>query len=577
MEVILAQTAGFCMGVRRAVDMVLEVSKRPTGKIVTYGPLIHNPQVLELLKLKGVEAISEPSASGEATVVIRAHGVSPQIREALESVSAAVCDATCPHVLRAQNVIKKNAAKGYFAVIVGDEGHAEVEGLLGCAGLHGAVVGDVSQVDLLPMNLKSVCVVAQTTQNCETFDAVCKALQERYSDVKVFNTICSATRDRQEEVRSISAQVDAMVIVGGRNSANTTRLAEIAQASGVQTYLVESEEDLDLEALSKCKKVGVTAGASTPYWMLDRVVETVRALPMEKRGRAFLAARELLLIFLKGNLLTALGAASVSYAVASLLFERFDPIFCAIAATYALSMHIFNSYADRHSAMFNEPFMARFYSRYGTGLQVLGVLAALVSLVLAASQGKLTFTIVALATFLGLLYCVPMTLKPWGLGWASRRLRRIPGSKDLFTAAAWVVVCVLEPFAAKPAVHLGALVIASIWTFVLVFNRSIAFDIKDLQGDRIVGKETIPLVLGKKGIKGMLLGLVLFQTLTLVWAASSGVVSDLGYWLLGSVAFECLYLWLYHRRIITRGIIFELVVDASLVVPALITFLWQMY
>jgi len=170
-----------------------------------------------------------------------------------------------------------------------------------------------------------------------------------------------------------------------------------------------------------------------------------------------------------------------------------------------------------------------------------------------------------------------MTFKPWGLGWASRRLRRIPGSKDLFTAAAWVVVCVLEPFAARPEVHLGALLTASIWTFTLVFNRSIAFDIKDLQGDSIVGKETIPIVLGKQATKLMLLGFVLFQASILIWAASSGLVSNLGYWLLGSVAFECLYLGLYHRRIITRGILFELVVDASLIVPAVITLLWEAF
>ncbi|HNT36728.1 MAG TPA: 4-hydroxy-3-methylbut-2-enyl diphosphate reductase, partial [bacterium] len=390
MEVIQAQTAGFCMGVRRAVDMVLEVSKRPTGRIVTYGPLIHNPQVLELLKIKGVEAISNPSDSAGATVVVRAHGISPQVRTTLQASSASVCDATCPHVLRAQHVIQKHASKGFFAVIVGDEGHAEVEGLLGCAGVNGAVVGSASEVETLPKDLDAVCVVAQTTQNQETFDSVCQALRERYSQVKIFNTICSATHDRQEEVRSISKQVDAMVIVGGRNSANTLRLAEIAQANGVQTFLVESEEELDLETLSKFKKVGITAGASTPYWMIDRVVETVKALPMEKRGRAFLAARELLLILLKGNLMTALGAASVSYTIAALLFEKFDTIFCTIAATYVLSMHIFNSYADRHSAMFNEPFMARFYSRYGFGLQSLGVIAAAISLTLAGFQGELT-------------------------------------------------------------------------------------------------------------------------------------------------------------------------------------------
>jgi len=575
MKVILAKHAGFCMGVRRAVETTLETVRKEDNGISTFGPLIHNPQVLELLHLKGIDAISTPDESVKSTVVIRAHGIPPQAREELEKTCVSVCDATCPHVLRAQNTIRKHAAKGHHTVIVGDKGHAEVDGLLGCAGGKGFVISNPEEISSLPDGLEDVCVVAQTTQNRETFDNACEALKNRYRHVEIFNTICNATRDRQQEVRRIAEQVDAMIVVGGRNSANTARLVEIAQETSVKTYFVESEQELDLEEISQFGKVGVSAGASTPYWMIDRVVETLRSLPIRKRSTTYKAANEFLRFLVKGNIITALGAASMAYCSSMLMFSRAEPSLCLTAGTYALAMHIFNSYANRHATAFNEPHMAKFYERYGKILLGLGVLSGVLAIILAFSKAYSAFAVVALASVLGLLYCVPINAKIFWLGNISRVLRLIQGSKDLFTAAAWAVLCVFVPYMVMSGSGWRTLVITVGWAFTLVFIRSIVFDVKGLQGDSIMGKETIPIVLGKERTKLLLFAIFILQFAALVYGTFTGWIPDLGYWLPASMAYVCLYLALYHYRIVTRGLGFELLVDSSLIFPAILTFTWD--
>ena len=261
------------MGVRRAVDIALEAAHKAedkNGGILTDGPLIHNPQVLKLLKEKGIDTIEEASTLSESTVVIRAHGITPTRRKELEDTGAKVCDATCPRVTRVQSIIKRYSMQGFSTIIVGDEGHAEVVGLLGYAEGRGHVVASVEDLDNLP-EMDKVCVVAQTTQDKRFFNEITKLLKERYANCQVFNTICHSTSRRQEEVVSLCHEVDAMIVVGGRGSANTTRLVQICEREGVPTFHIEMEHELDLGKLNNCNVVGLTAGASTPQWLIKRM------------------------------------------------------------------------------------------------------------------------------------------------------------------------------------------------------------------------------------------------------------------------------------------------------------------
>lgn len=275
-KIIVAKTAGFCMGVKRAVDMITEVLKKKEGKVYTYGPLIHNLQVTELLSEKGVIIIDNNRIPKEGTVVIRAHGISPRIQRQLEATRISFCDATCPFVVKVQRIISDYARKGYIIIIIGDKGHAEVESYLGYAEGKGVVVDTVNKLDSIPDGYK-YCVVAQTTQDVQKFGEIVLALKGRFkAKLKVHNTICNATSRRQEEAVRLSGNVDAMIVVGGMNSANTLRLVSKCQATGTPTYFVERPTELSLGEISKYPTIGITAGASTPQKVIKEVVRYIQ-------------------------------------------------------------------------------------------------------------------------------------------------------------------------------------------------------------------------------------------------------------------------------------------------------------
>jgi len=278
MRVVLAEHAGFCMGVRRAVETTLDLLEKQQEPLATYGPLIHNPQVLEMLAGKGVKVLDEIPAQAEGTVVIRAHGVPPAGKARLEASGARVEDATCPRVLKVQAIIGRYQREGYTTVIVGDRDHAEVVGLMGYAGDSGRVVSSSAEVDNLQLADAPYIIVSQTTQDEETFAAITEAILARWPGGKVFNTICDSTHKRQDEVRRMCREVDALVVVGGRNSANTKRLAEIAENLQCPVFLVETEAELAADAMRGYQTVGVTAGASTPAWIIRQVVSALEAI-----------------------------------------------------------------------------------------------------------------------------------------------------------------------------------------------------------------------------------------------------------------------------------------------------------
>lgn len=298
MEVIRAKRAGACYGVQRALDMADEVIA-DGSRAYTLGPLIHNPQVVADLAARGAEAVGsvedicwEGAAAGDASaegsasaagdvpaVVIRSHGVTPQVLAAVEDRGFTVVDATCPHVSRAQHAAAELAGEGCRVIVVGEAGHPEVEGLTAWAEEAGGKVDVVAAPEEIPEGLYDpVGVVAQTTQRRENLEAVVAALRAAGLEPIVKNTICSATRQRQEVAADLASAVDAMVVIGGRNSSNTTRLAEVCALTCPRTFHIESADELDPAAFAGCRRVGVTAGASTPENQIAAVEKFLRAL-----------------------------------------------------------------------------------------------------------------------------------------------------------------------------------------------------------------------------------------------------------------------------------------------------------
>ena len=281
MEVIRAKTAGFCFGVKRAVETVYkQLEKNKDKKIYTYGPIIHNAEVIKDMKQKGVTVLNseeELPLAKNGIVIIRSHGVPKRICEKLDELGIPHVDATCPFVKKIHRIAMEEAEKGHYLVIVGNGSHPEVEGIKGWAGEHACVISSEEEAERISLPKdKEICIVAQTTYNYNKFKDLVEIISKKGYDIVVLNTICSATKERQEEAASVAKRVDAMIVVGDRHSSNTQKLFEICNHACNNTYYIQTLDDLDMNQLRSVETVGITAGASTPNKIIEEVQNYVR-------------------------------------------------------------------------------------------------------------------------------------------------------------------------------------------------------------------------------------------------------------------------------------------------------------
>ena len=274
MEITVAKTAGFCFGVKRAVEKVYDQIATGKKQIYTYGPIIHNEEVVQDLEEKGVQVINskeELEALKEGVVVIRSHGVGREIYE-LELV-----DATCPFVKKIHKIVREQCEAGRRVIIVGNEHHPEVEGIKGWGNEYTLAVESLEEFEHLALRPdEKLCIVAQTTFNYNKFQDLVEKISKTYYDILVLNTICNATQERQVEARQIASQVDVMIVIGGRNSSNTQKLYEICRRECKHTYYIQTLEDFKPEITGTVRSVGITAGASTPNQIIEEVHTNVR-------------------------------------------------------------------------------------------------------------------------------------------------------------------------------------------------------------------------------------------------------------------------------------------------------------
>ena len=279
MKVIKAKTAGFCFGVKRAVDTVYEQVDACSSLIYTYGPIIHNEEVVRDMESKGVVVLrseEELDALEKGTVIIRSHGVGKWIYDKLEARNIRIVDATCPFVKKIHNIVRKASAEGAHIVIIGNPDHPEVQGIRGWAGEKVTVVQDKESAEGVDFGKKEkICVVSQTTFNYNKFKDLVEIIKKKSYDVSVLNTICNATKERQTEAESIAETVDAMIVIGDKHSSNTQKLFEICRRACNNTYYIQTLGDLDLNQLGSVETVGITAGASTPNNIIEEVQNNV--------------------------------------------------------------------------------------------------------------------------------------------------------------------------------------------------------------------------------------------------------------------------------------------------------------
>ena len=281
MNVILAKSAGFCFGVKRAVDMVYKEADRGDTPIYTYGPIIHNEEVVSDLEAKGVRVIEDVDELRDAPkgiVIIRSHGVGPSVYREIQKLGFEIVDATCPFVLKIHRLVEQHSREGERIVIIGNASHPEVAGIWEWSeDAQTTIIGSREEAENFTVkDGKKVCIVSQTTFNYNKFQELVEIIKEKGYDIIVLNTICNATEERQTEARAIAEQVDAMIVIGGRNSSNTQKLFEICKNECKNTYYIQTVKDLDLAEVRSVDNVGITAGASTPNNIIEEVQKNVR-------------------------------------------------------------------------------------------------------------------------------------------------------------------------------------------------------------------------------------------------------------------------------------------------------------
>ena len=273
MEVVLANTAGFCFGVKRAVDTVYQEAEK--DDVYTYGPIIHNEEVVSDLESRGVqiiETLEEIKKLEKGTIVIRSHGVERKIYDTIKEKSLKIVDATCPFVKKIHNIVDKDSVEGNRIIIIGNRNHPEVQGICGWCNTEPIVVENVEEAENLQgLEGQKISLVSQTTFNYKNFNSIVEIFQKKGYNITVYNTICNATEERQQEAASIAKQVDAMIVIGGKNSSNTQKLYDISKKECGNTYYIQTLVDLDLAAFESVSRVGITAGASTPNYIIKEV------------------------------------------------------------------------------------------------------------------------------------------------------------------------------------------------------------------------------------------------------------------------------------------------------------------
>jgi len=307
LEIIVAKTAGFCFGVNNAVNLAMKLLENPEEPIYTIGPIIHNEQVVKQLEEKGARVIEdiEEISSPSGNVVIRAHGVVPEIYGKLQEKGIKITDATCPYVKKIHKLVEEKHKEGCRIVIVGDRDHPEVKGINGWCGNAAYIVDSAEDVDRLPESTEKMCVVAQTTITKEKWEKINNYLKNKFDKIIKFDTICNATSKRQEEAREIAKNVDMMIVLGGNNSSNTQKLYEICKMNCTETYKVETSEDLPPINTKKIKKIGITAGASTPDWVIEEVIKKMSEFNTQENEMSFKEAFESSLVTLEtGQIVT---------------------------------------------------------------------------------------------------------------------------------------------------------------------------------------------------------------------------------------------------------------------------------
>ncbi len=566
MGVTVARTAGFCWGVRRAVDLVITELKRGRKPFSVFGPLVHNPSVMEALAERGVSVCTDPDSLEGGTLFLRTHGVTLGEREWLESLPVTVRDLTCPRVDRVLELARKKKREGYRIVILGDSGHQEVIALRSNAGEDSVVISGSGEIGRLP-DLEKPFLLSQTTQSNECFIRTLEELRVRFPGIESECTICESTARRQAELRELCPKADCVVVVGGNESANTARLVQTAAEEGLPVIHVEKHTELDSEKLQDFHNILVTAGASTPNWSIRKVRERLLEIQgIRGSGRIRTLFRNMifanlhippiaLIVGAAGSRLIGGDSWRLSILSSSLLLFAFH----TLTAVFESTVSRFASQKRQDFVLGNRRLLA-----------VCALIAMGTAMVLSVSLGLEWMAVTGLSALFFLVYSLPLLLRRSLL---PEGLRRVPGSRDILFALGWAVLLAFLPaLTLSVTPSLWVILIWPVSLFLLFLARSIFVDLVDLQGDALMGLDTIPLSLGAKRSRMLLLACAGFCSLIQIASVALAVLP------IAALGFLVAPMWLFaglvmlERSALPTELAVRTVADGSLLMAGLIPF-----
>ncbi|MDA8132091.1 MAG: 4-hydroxy-3-methylbut-2-enyl diphosphate reductase [Elusimicrobia bacterium] len=562
-QITVARSAGFCPGVKNAIDKVLELAKSRQRTIYTLGPLIHNKQVIETLKEKNVLSVKSTDEIKEkkAILVIRAHGIPPEEEARIRALDLEVVDATCPLVKHVQENIRKHAQQGYSTIIVGDRDHAEVVGLMGYTGGRGFVVDGPEEVKKLP-RLEKANIVAQTTQEGDVFLAAAEEARKIAGELVVSNTICNPTKQRQKETVEFSSKSDLVIVVGGKNSANTARLFQICERQAKKAIHIEKEDELRPELFDGIYSVFITAGASTPTWMIEKVLEKAHGLAEREENHLLESVSFAWKLFTTASLYTAIAATALTYVCMKLEGAPVSGELLLMAGLFAFSLHSANRAVEKGAAA---PDRARklLFVRYRTQSRFAAMISGALAIFLSAALGWKVFLTAAFFWFIGMMY-------PYKLPLGFDKLGRFTASKDIVTALGWAFMCAYVPALWRGGELNNSTHLAVFFAFLLVFIRSVLFGICHAHSDMIVGNENFYKAAGPKLTYFTLFSIFVLLSAILLTLKSTGwkpvLASEL---LTGMMYYMVLMLTFFFGRIPERTTA-ETLIDSQFILLALL-------
>ena len=582
MKIKLAKVLGYCPGVKKAMDTAFgHLASRGSAKVYSHGELIHNNPTLDLLANKGLHLWQ---GEKEGVVIVRAHGLPPsELAQLEQSPKLLLSDATCSRVRFVQNLVANYATQGYLVIIWGKANHPEVVGILGHTEARGQVVGAPGEVAALP-EASQVLLVSQTTQDLTQWPQVVEAVQARWPEAVIKNTICKATELRQAEVQRLTTEVDVLVIIGGKTSANTARLADIGLQAGLKTIVVEDLADLNQADFTSVETVGVAAGASTSTWQIAQVLQALRALARSHHSFGSFGPR-LLRALVLGGLWSALGLASLAWCAGYLLGQNPAPIIFSFFFFQGLSLRLFRDFVHHRSQsqslalQLRDPDRTSFFSKYPKVLKILFLLAATSGALAALGGGEHLFQVWALSWVILTIYLfAPRPVLAAGLN------RTIISQISLAGALALAMIWANLP---EPMDFPGAILTTEVafvfWILVgPMFVLSTLMDVLGVQGDLVFARPTLPSVFGEKITRAFLAGFLGVGSVVIVLGAVTANLPSLAWLiLLSGPVYNFLLLKLIFpspaRHDLSpslHGFYFEALMYGQLLLTGALTWLW---